>query len=241
MADRNTKDNVAQYSQDILARGSYSDKVSLAIQLAGKRINDGLFTAYPVLGKRVLDIGSGDGRADLDFLAYGAAYVQGYEPCREAVDSATRMAQEKGLSGRLRFEYGNIYDLNISESFDVTVLRSILHHLADPQRAFHAIVPFTERLLIMEPNGFNPVLKLIERFSSYHRAHEEQSFTLWKIKSWMEDAGFEIKSATYINLVPNLCPDWFAKLCKFFEPVVEAIPLVRHIACGQVIIYAEKK
>lgn len=240
MPDINTKNNVAQYARDILEHGAYSNKVSLAIQLAGKRINDGLFKAYPVEGKRVLDIGSGDGLADLDFLSYGAVYVKGYEPCKEAVEIAQVMTVEKGLTNHLNFEVGNIYELEPKEQFDVTVLRSIIHHLPDPQRALQAIAPFTQRLLIMEPNGFNPVLKIIEKTSSYHRAHEEQSFTLWRLKMWLEKAGFKIKTSTYINLVPNLCPDWLARICKFFEPLVEKVPLVRHICCGQVIIYAER-
>lgn len=241
MSDINVKENVSQYGKDILEQGTYSNVDSLAIQLAGQRINDALFNAYSIKDKKVLDIGCGDGRASIDYLNYGAIYVKGYEPCKEAVDAANNIAIEKGLTDKLSFEVGNIYSLNITDSiYDVAVLRSIIHHLPDPQRAFYALAPFTEKILIMEPNGFNPFLKAIERLSSYHRAHQEQSFTLWKIKKWMANAGFAIRTFTYVNLVPVLCPDWFARVCKFFEPGVEKIPVLKQICCGQVIIYAEK-
>jgi 2-polyprenyl-3-methyl-5-hydroxy-6-metoxy-1,4-benzoquinol methylase len=190
MAVINVKDNVSQYGRDILERGSYSDTVSLAIRLAGKRINDGLFAACPVEGKRVLDIGSGDGLADLDFLSYGAASVNGYEPCGETVERAKAMAAEKGLADRLSFEKANIYELNPGERFDVTVPWSLVHHPPDTRLACLALAPFTERLLIMEPNGLNPVLKVIERVSAYHRAHEEQSLTLRRTRKWPKNAGF---------------------------------------------------
>ncbi len=45
----------------------------------------------------------------------------------------------------------------------------------------------------------------------------------------------------FLNLVPVFCPDWLARLLKVFEPVVERIPLLRVIACGQYVLRAIRK
>ena len=55
-----------------------------------------------------------------------------------------------------------------------------------------------------------------------------------------KDAGLKINSSQMINLVPMFCPDWMAKLCKSVEPLVEAIPLLRTVSCGQNIIVANR-
>ncbi|GHS95535.1 hypothetical protein AGMMS50276_11560 [Synergistales bacterium] len=136
---------------------------------------------------------------------------------------------------------GDIYNLNVDKRFDVALLTGVLHHLSDPERAIKAIASLrVDKIIICEPNGWNPVLKLIERFSSYHVAHEEQSFTLETVKSWCKVAGLSIEATKYLNLVPLFCPDWMAKICKFFEPLVEALPLIRTVCCGQFIVVARK-
>jgi hypothetical protein len=40
--------------------------------------------------------------------------------------------------------------------------------------------------------------------------------------------------------LPSLCPDWLARICKFLEPLVEAVPLARPVGRGQATIWAER-
>ena len=46
--------------------------------------------------------------------------------------------------------------------FDLIILRGVLHHVLDPAEAIRQCAARTNALLIIEPNGNNPILKLIE-------------------------------------------------------------------------------
>ena len=59
-----------------------------------------------------------------------------------------------------------------------------------------------------------------------------------QICHWLATAGLAVRSSGVVNLVPMFCPDLMAKICRQAEPVVERIPLLRDIACGQSIIVA---
>ena len=85
----------------------------------------------------------------------------------------------------------------------------------------------------MEPNGYNPVLKVIEKLSRYHVEHEEKSYSPRRVAAWFERCGARVEAERYIGLVPMFCPDLLARLLKSFEPLVERTPLLRRIACGQ--------
>lgn len=241
MTCNNTKKNVSVFSRDVSEGGFYAyTGERLSSQLANERISKGVNHIYPVQGKKILDIGCGDGTYSLELFAHGAASVLGIDPSTKAIEAATAKAQSAGVVEHVSFQPGNIYDLALTETFDCMVLRGVLHHLPDAAKALQAIAPFASALVIVEPNGTNPVLKVIEKTSTYHKEHEEQSFLYPTIKTWLIHAGFTSIDHCYINLVPYFCPDWMAKLCKKVEPLVEAVPFVRNIACGQYMILAQK-
>lgn len=238
------KDNVHRFDDDVRKSGSYvytSEKLSA--RLANARISESIAKSYDFSGKRILDLGCGDGTYTLEFPALNAMDVLGIDPAEVAVEAANRRARNAGLDGVVRFEVGNIYALKEQlgdRTFDCVVLRGVLHHLPDPKKAIDCIAALANTVIILEPNGYNPVLKLLERFSSYHVEHEERSFLSSTIKTWCESAGLKVEKIGYLNLVPMFCPDWMAKACRSVEPLVESIPLVREIACGQCIIVAKR-
>jgi ubiquinone/menaquinone biosynthesis C-methylase UbiE len=169
--------------------------------------------------------------------------VVGVDPASVAIEAAKAKVRKLGLEGKVRFEVGNIYDLNsylTDNSFDCIVLRGVLHHLPDPARAIAGLTDFSGTIVVLEPNGYNPVLKVLEKYSHYHIAHEECSFTPTLIRSWLLAAGFCEHSCKVLNLVPMFCPDWMAKALRIVGPFVEHLPLLRNIACGQCIIVAHK-
>lgn len=235
------KKNVSVFNRDVSENGSYAYTANhLSSMLANARITHALDTIYPVQGKRLLDLGCGDGTYSIELARLGAGFVVGIDPAETAIAAAKEKAKQAGVAEKTRFEEGNIYSLDIQEHFDCIVLRGVLHHLPDQGKAISAIASLSEHMLIVEPNGTNPVLKILEKFSAYHIEHEEQSFLLSTIKQWLHHAGFKQVTCHYVNLVPMFCPDWMARTCKIFEPIVEKMPLVRNIACGQYIILSSK-
>lgn len=239
-----TKKNVHRFDEDVRTTGSYTytaDRTSA--KLANARITAAISAAYSFSGKRVLDLGCGDGTYTVELAALGVSSALGIDPSSAAVNAATARALELGLAERVHFLTGNIYNLGTilhEGNFDVIVLRGVLHHLPEPARALDALANFSGSVLVLEPNGLNPVLKLLEKFSRYHIEHEERSFAPTTICRWLTAAGFTITKNELVNLVPMFCPGWMAQAFDFFSPIVERIPLMRTIACGQCLIIAKR-
>jgi SAM-dependent methyltransferase len=236
------KHNVDVFSRDVLCGGggyAYTGE-RLSSILANRRITEAYAALYPMKGKRLLDLGCGDGTYSLELLRLGANFVVGIDPSEAAVAVASKKADQTAFTDRVHFQVGNIYNLSLNEHFDCIILRGVLHHLPDAAKALKSISSFSDNVLIMEPNGANPVLKLIEKTSKYHIEHEEQSFLFSTIHRWLYEAGYIHCSLKLVNLVPMFCPDWMARLCKLSEPVVESLPFIRNVCCGQYIILATK-
>lgn len=239
-----TKKNVSRFEDDVRAMGSYAYTAErLSAKFANGRISDAIAAAYPFAGKRVLDLGCGDGAYTVEFAAFGVDSVLGVDPAAAAIEAAQARSESLGLGERVRFATGNIYDLDTLLSdghFDVIVLRGVLHHLPDPARAIKGLAGFNGSVLVLEPNGLNPVLKLLERFSRYHIEHEERSFSPALIRQWLNAAGMQVTTCRLVNLVPFFCPDWMARVLRKVEPLVERLPGLRAISCGQTLIVAQR-
>ena len=232
------KKNVDVFNQDVLqGQGyKYTTNNSLSSQLSNERMTQAIQESTNWHGKSVLDIGCGDGTYTHTLIQMGAAKVLGLDPASAAIEKAKESSKD---NPRLHFETGNVYQLDaLQQRFDIVVLRGVLHHLPNAAGAIQMAAKVADEIVIVEPNGANPVLKCIEKLSSYHRLHEEQSFLPSTIRKWCFNAGLIPAYSRVINLVPFFCPSPLARTLKFFEPLVERMPLLRNIACGQVVIRA---
>ena len=238
------KDNVRQFDEDVRRTGSYVYTAErLSSRYANGRISECIAECYAFAGKRVFDLGCGDGTYTIEFARLGAAEVLGLDPAQAAIDAAIEKARAAGVADRVRFKVANIYMLDDavrSGEHDCIVLRGVLHHLPDPERAIQNVAGLAGTVVILEPNGYNPVLKVLEKVSTYHVEHEEQSFAPAMLREWCRRAGFASVSVRYLNLVPMFCPDWMARLGRVIGPVVERIPLARQLSCGQCLIVATR-
>ncbi|MDD3311790.1 class I SAM-dependent methyltransferase [Pseudodesulfovibrio sp.] len=235
-----TKENVSRFNEDVQKQGNYSYNLGrLSTELAKARILRGLTQLHPMAGKRLLDLGCGDGVYSLALLPFGAKSILGIDPADSAVAQANDSALRAGVADRAKFQVSSVYELQLDERFDSVLFTGVLHHLSDPETAIRLATQWSDTLLITEPNGNSPLLKVIEKLSPYHRQHEEQSFTSSTLMRWCKTAGYTDVEHIHINFVPMLCPDWMARLSKRLEPYVET-SFLRHLLCAQILICARK-
>jgi SAM-dependent methyltransferase len=229
------------FSRDADAGGYlYARQDRLSATLSNKRTSVAIAEAVSMQGLRVIDLGCGDGTYTTEHVTKnGAAYVLGVDPAPGAVAHARKLASEAGVQN-CEFAALSFDAVDDAVTYDIAILRGVLHHLDDPAAAVSKALALARRVVILEPNGLNPVMKMIERFSAYHREHGERSFAPSLIKSWVTKAGGRTTKCQFINLVPMFCPTPLARALNLAEPIVEKLPIIRAIGCGQTLIVAER-
>ena len=186
------KDTVNAFDEDVAVRGGYqySTNAQLSSRIANKRLTDATLKACDFNGKRVIDVGCGDGTYTIELYdAASPSEIVGLDPAAQAITAA----QEKVQDRRIRFSVGSAYELPAEAGeYDVAHLRGVLHHMERPEQAVHEALRVARRIVIIEPNGYSPVLKLLERFSKYHREHEERSYRSGTLARWIERGGGKV-------------------------------------------------
>jgi len=72
----------------------------------------------------------------------------------------------------------------------------------------------------------------LEKFSRYHIEHQEKSYAPAYLDGEIKKLGGIILRRKWAGFVPMFCPDWMAKMMKVMEPLVESIPIVKHLGCA---------
>jgi len=228
--------NIKRFDHDVLDNSGYlyTATKKISCRIANQRLTDVTFEFADFAGKRVIDVGCGDGTYTLELFKRRPKYLLGIDASQKAVEAAYKKAKRHKS---LEFRVEDIYDLvHRKERFDIAVVRGLLHHLYDPQKAVSAISKVAKEIIVIEPNGFNPVLKLIEKFSRYHVEHEEKSYLPFTLDRWFKEQGGKIEKFTYCGLVPFFCPDGMARVFKRIEPVMERLPLFRQLTCAVYVV-----
>ena len=217
------------FDNDIIRSNGYlyTNKTKLSCCLSNHRIQDALLNLVELKAKKIIDLGCGDGTFTQTLLIKNPDFVLGVDLAVQAI----KYARKKYSS--LAFKIMDIYDLKFSKHyFDVAVLRGVLHHLHHPDKVIFNACHIAKSVIVIESNGYNPMVKLIEKISPYHRQHQEKSYPPYQLKSWFEKSGAKLIHSDYIGLVPIFCPDWMAVRLKRLEPLMER-SLIKGLICGQ--------
>lgn len=208
----------------------YTTHASLSSRLANRRLTQAALEITSFAGMRVVDIGCGDGTYTRDLFDEGMpASMCGIDPAASAIKTARLHAGTRPIA----YDVHTAYELPFADdSFDVAHLRGVLHHIERPYDAIKEAFRVAPTLVVIEPNGYNPVVKLLERHSGYHIRHGEKSYSPKLLDHWVAKAGGWVKASCWAGLVPFFCPDWLAKTTKAVEPLVERVPFLNRVCCA---------
>jgi SAM-dependent methyltransferase len=228
------------FNRDVETRGGYvyalDDKLSG--RLASERWIQLILGLIELKGRSVTDIGCGDAASTVRLWDRGEpTMMSALDPAIKAVVAGKARAQGRPI----HFVVANGQHLPYADdAFDVAILEGILHHDKNPEVIIREALRVAREILVLEPNGYNPILKMIERVSRYHREHEETSYPAVRLRRWVEAADGRVVKGRFGNLVPVFCPDWLTRILKVIEPAVERLPVANRLFCAVYVFHARR-
>ena len=231
---------VEVFDKDVLDIGGYVYTTSeqLSSRMATQRTTDIILATGCFTGLSVLDMGCGDGFFTIKIFDQGKPHsMVGVDAAVQAIHAANSHKAHR----QIIFMVGDAHHLPYRDNhFDLVMVQSVLHHDDNPDDMIREAFRLAPKILIHEPNGNNLGLKVIEKVSPYHRAHGEKSYNQFQFNRLIKQAGGQRAYIKFAGFVPMFCPDWIARLTKWIEPFIKAMPLLRDLACSVVVIVAEK-
>lgn len=240
MNNQTQKRNVAEFNSDVAANGGYqyTTNAQYSAVVANQRMTAAAVELIPKGAKTIVDLGCGDGTYTGELAShFPGVEILGLDPATDAVARAQRLypAVSFGAADLLRPE------TLPKQQFDVGIIRGVIHHLPEGSAGIVNAAKISRTLIVIEPNGNNPVLKWIEKHSQYHIDHEEQSYSSHELTAWCRQAGYSKITVDYIGFIPMFFPTALAKIIHFFQPLLERIyPLKKYFA-GQIVLFCEDR
>ncbi len=241
--------NIHVYNQDVkkLGRYEYTGEDRYSAVTAGRKQSEEILKSIKSLKLKkpftILDVGSGDGTYTFElYEKLNPRLILGFDYSKGGIEIARKRIKKKE-AGKIRFVNASVYgvDRKIKEKFDVAVIRGVLHHFYYPQKGIKSICKLADFIIVAEPNGFSPLMKIMEKVSPYHRKHEEKSYWPPTLNSWFEKNGFKVKKQYFFGPVPFFFPEIPARMIKKIEPYIENIPYLNRIYCASNLIIYEKR
>lgn len=229
------KHNVAEFNSDVTENSGYryTTNAPYSSIVANERITRAVLASIPKSASKIVDVGCGDGSySALIAAAFPKAAVVGFDPAATAIEVA------KAKHPAVDFNVGDILNLSSfpNQFFEIAVVRGVIHHLPDPAGGIANAAKLGDRIIVVEPNGNNPILKYIEKHSQYHIDHEEQSFSSKQLVAWCNATGYQVTKLDYIGFVPYFFPTIPARVIHFFQPWLEKIGWLKKYFAAQIVI-----
>ncbi len=230
------KKNVEVFNKDIELNGGYkyTTNNSYSAIVANKRQTDVTIDILSKINQNsIIDVGCGDGfYTSLIKKRFPHVRISAFDPALKAIEFAKKSYPD------INFFVANLLDEKSSptDRYDTAIIRGVLHHLDYPELALRNTAKIANQIIIIEPNGNNPILKIIEKTSKYHIEHEEKSYSERQLINFCKESGCQIDKISYVGFVPFFFPTALAKFIHFFQPLCERLPIVRHFFAGQIVI-----
>lgn len=224
--------SVSAFNQDALENQGYlySTNAPLSSRIANKRLSDVLLKNADLQDKTIVDIGCGDGVYTTElFDEVPVRRLVGVDYAAQAIETAKARAGGRPIEYEVHSADNLPYP---SKSFDVAILRGVLHHLDDFVPALREALRVASVVWVIEPNGYNPALKVLEKTSRYHIEHQEKSYSPALLDREVANMGGRVLWRKWAGFVPMFCPDWMARTMKAIEPLIEALPVIKHLGCA---------
>ena len=127
-----------------------------------------------IAGRRVLEIGCGDGAHAQELSAAGAGYVLGID----IAETFIARARERAVPGRLEFALADA-SAPLDGTFDLVYGRAILHHLDYRpvlERLYAENLSAGGRMVFMEPLGSSLLIRLFHAVAPSAQTRDEKPF-----------------------------------------------------------------
>ena len=139
------KQNVEVFNQNVQENGGflYTTNSEFSSFVANKRISEEIFKFIKPQYKTLIDIGCGDGSYTNEIKQnFPHLEVRGFDPASKAIEKASVIYPD------VIFEAVNLLDENLqvpAKKYDVGVIRGVLHHLSDQQKAIENAFKLTDK------------------------------------------------------------------------------------------------
>ena len=197
-----------------------------------------------VSGRRILDLGTGTGRAAMA-LAKRGAVVTGVDASDEMLDVARRRATQAGLS--IEFARGDAHGLAFRDrQFDSTVCLRVLMHVPDWRQALSELCRVTDRRLVCDYPALGSVasLQAVWRMAASRLGRQVESYRVFKTTALRRELarhGFRITAVHQQFVLPIALHKLVgsASLTRSLERILERAGILR-LAGSPVTIAAER-
>ncbi len=224
--------NIGSFNKDTKKLGGYvyTKNQKLSSIVANLHQTEITLKLVKIKGKNIIDVGCGDGTYTQEWYKLGKPKsIFALDPSKDAIRSAKKNNSYKKC---VTYKVGNIYKLPKDRIYDIAIVRGVLHHLYEPEKAMYELSKVAKKVILIEPNGYNLILKIIEKTSKYHIDHEEKSYPPFKIDKWISNNSGKITRRKFAAIIPFFCPDWMVRILKKVEPFMESNPLVNWFFCS---------